>query len=256
MSLHKSDAIILRTAKSGESSLLVHTYLKENGRTNLLAKGVRNPKSKMVGKFGQFAVVELLYYRSDLEKLGVVSQVDTIRNHTELGSHMRRLSYASAVIEILESLTPQDEPNAEIYDLLRHVLYQMNYSHGSKLEFLFLAFLLKLLSISGYHPEFNTCVRTGTDLTNEPEVLFSAADGGVVDRSAADNGGTFYKLDLGTRKVLNLILDSDIDKLNNINFSRNQKDPVKAMLLKFLAVQTDTSPRLSSLEFLDKIKPV
>ncbi len=255
MSLHKTDCIVLRSARSGESSLLVYCYLKDGGRTNLLAKGVRNPKSKMVGRVSQFSVVEILYYRSDPEKLGVVSQIDTIRDFPAIKDDIRRLSYASAVVEVLESLVPRDETSVEIFSLMRRTLYQLNYAHGSKLDFLFMAYLLRLLSLSGYHPEFNMCVRTGKDLRSESTAYFSPEEGGVVAKDAADARGLFFKIDQGTRKVLNLILESPIDKLTNVNFSKSQKEPVRAMLLKFLSVQTEKAPNLSSLEFLNKISP-
>jgi len=255
MSLQKTESIILRADRSGESSLLVYCYLKDGGRTNLLAKGVRNPKSKMVGRVSQFSHTEILYYRSDPEKLGVVSQIETIRDYPEIKGDIRRLSYASAVVEVLESLVPRDESSEDIFNLLIRTLYQLNYAHGSKLDFFFLAYVLRLLSLSGYHPEFNTCVRTGNDLRGEERLYFSPEEGGVVSEGAVDPDGRYFRIDQGTRKVLNLILDSPIDKLTNVNFSKSQKEPVRAMLLKFLSVQTDRAPNLSSLEFLNKISP-
>lgn len=255
MSLHKTEAIILKNSRSGESSLLVGCFLRDGGRRNLLAKGARNPKSALVGKLEPFSVAEVLYYQSSEEKLGVVSQVDIVRSNTEISEDIRRLGYASAVVEILEALATQPETSEEIYDMMQKTLYQINYCHGSKLEFFLSAFLLKLLSLSGFHPEFNRCVRTGADLTEEEEVLFSAEAGGVVARDSAEVNGRFYKLNLGTRKVLNVILDSDIDALNNVNFSNEQKKKVRALLLKFLAVHADRVPTLSSLDFLERIRP-
>jgi DNA repair protein RecO (recombination protein O) len=153
MSLHKTDAVILRNSRSGESSLLVYCYLKDGGRMNLLAKGARNPKSAMVGKLEQFGHVELLYYQSDPEKLGIISQAEVIRNNQGISGDIRRLSYASAVVEALEALTPQGESNEEVFTLIQNALYELNYCHGSKYDFYFSAFLLKLLSISGFRPE-------------------------------------------------------------------------------------------------------
>jgi DNA repair protein RecO (recombination protein O) len=255
MSLHKTEAVILRNARSGESSLLVYCYLKDGGRQNLLAKGARNPKSVMVGRLEPFSHAEILYYQSDPEKLGIVSQVEIIRSNPQIAEDIRRLSHASAIVEALEDIVPQSESNDEIFDLLQKSLYQVNYCHGSKLEFFFAAFLLKLLSISGFHPDFNSCVKTGADLSDVDEALFSAVDGGVVAASVADKDTLYYKLNKGTRRVLNEILASDIDKLAGINFSNDQKKLVRALLLKFLSVHTERAPKLASLDFLDRIKP-
>ncbi len=255
MSLHKTEAVILRNARSGESSLLVYSFLKDGGRMNLLAKGARNPKSAMVGRLEPFNHVEILYYQSDIEKLGVVSQVDVIRSNETISTDIRRLSYASAVVEGLEAVTPPNDTNHDIFRLLNDAIYQMNYCHGTKYDFYFAAFLLKLLSISGFHPEMRCCVKTGVDLSEESEVLFSAEQGGVMSRSAAESNGRFFKLNKGVRKVLDLILSSDIGKLSGVNFSPDQKKLVRALVLKFLAVHTDRERTITSLDFLDRIKP-
>lgn len=256
MSLNKTDAIILRSSRSGESSLLVHVFTKDGGRENLLAKGARNPKSVLVGKLEQFSLAEILFYRSDAEKLGVVSQVDLIRAHPEISEDIRRLSYASALIEIIESLVPWGEANQDIFKLFTDSLYQMNYCHGSKYDFYFSAFLLKILGISGYYPEFSRCIKTGEDLSEIYEALFSAEAGGLVSHDAANSQERYFKLNKGTRKVLIAIQSTDMDKLGNLNFSQGQKKLVRALLMKFLAVHIEKPPVFSSLEFLEKIKPV
>jgi DNA repair protein RecO (recombination protein O) len=255
MSLHKTNAVILRNSRSGESSLLVYCYLKDGGRVNLLAKGARNPKSAMVGKLEPFGYVELLYYQSDPEKLGMISQAEVIRNNQEIAGDIRRFSYASGVVEALEALAPRGESNDEIFSLLHKTLYQLNYCHGSKLDFYFFAFLLKLMTISGFRPELNRCVKTGADLGDDDEALFSAEQGGVVSPGAADPSGRYFKLNRGVRRVLNLILSTDIDKLSGVNFSAGQKNLVRALVLKFMAVHTERAPALTSLDFLDRIKP-
>ncbi len=256
MSLFKTDAVILRSSRSGESSLLVHVYMKDGGRDNLLAKGARNPKSVLVGKLEPFSLVEILFYRSDAERLGVVSQADIIRTYPNISNDIRRLSYASALIEILESLVPRAESNQDIFRLFTDSLYQMNYCHGSKYDFYFSAFLLKLLGISGYYPEFNRCIKTGVDLSEVDETLFSAEAGGLVSHDAANDQEKYFKLNKGTRKVLSAIQSTDMDKLGNLNFSQDQKKLVRALLMKFLAVHIEKPPAFSSLEFLEKIKPV
>jgi DNA repair protein RecO (recombination protein O) len=255
MSLFKSDGIILRYSRSGESSLLVYVFLRDGGRENLLAKGARNPKSALVGKLEPFSVAEVLYYRSDPEKLGVVSQVEPIRTFPDLGNDIKRLSYASALVEAIESLVPRSETNHEVYDLLNDTLYQINYCHGSKLEFFLSAFVLKLLSLSGFHPEFSSCIKTGVDLSDADVAYFSPEDGGLVSPDAATANGKYYKLNKGTRKALNAILTTEISNLGGMNFSNDQKKLVRALLLKFLAVHTERPPAFTSLDFLARIKP-
>ena len=221
---------------------------------NLLAKGARNPRSRMVGKLQPFSEAEIIYYQSSADKLGIVSQAEVVRSNELISGDIRRLSYASAVAESLEAITPQGETNEQVFGLLRKALYQLNYCHASKLDFFFAAFLLKLLSVSGFHPELARCVKTGADLRGEDQVLFSAELGGVVSRIAADPEGKYFKLNKGVRKVLEHVLSTDVDKLTGVGFSAGQGRLVRALMLKFMAVHMERRPALTSLDFLDRIK--
>ncbi len=252
MTLHKSDAIVLKRDRSGESSLLVELFLKDRGRVNLLAKGARKPGSVMVGKLEQFSEIEVLYYSKTEESLAVISQVNQKRTNSELSGDIRRLSYASAVVEALKDLVRQDEDQQKMFKLVSGTFYMMNYAPAAKLEFFFLVFLLKALDLVGLSPQFNHCVKSGQKIESE-EVLFSVEDGGIISKEATSPDKTYLKLDQRMLKAIQKARASDIDKLKDLNFTDKQKDVIKDLLFAFLNYHADGRPSFNSLNFLTKL---
>jgi DNA repair protein RecO (recombination protein O) len=252
MALHKADGIILKRDRSGESSLLVKLFTREEGKINLLAKGARSPGSALVGKFEPFSEVQVLYYRKSDESLGVVSQVTEKRANTELAGDIRRLSYASAVVEALDNMIFPGSEQERMYQLVAGTFYMMNYAMPRKLEFFFLVFLLKALDLIGLSPQFDHCVRSGKEIEAE-EILFSVEGGGIIAEAEANSGGSYFKLDKGMLTGIRKCRQDDIDKLKGLNFTDKQKEVVKDLLFSFLSYHTDGKPSFNSLKFLAKL---
>ncbi len=252
MSLHKSDGIILRRDRSGESSLLVELFLRGEGKTRLVAKGARKPGAGMSGKLEQFSEVELTYYRKSDDSLGYISDINQVRENSALGGDIRRLSYASTVVEIIENLVYSGAQEARLFDLLRGTFYMMNYCPPGKLEFFLLVFMLKALDIIGLSPQLDVCIKTGKEITGE-EVFFSVEEGGIIDKEMTRDEGKYLKLDQGIIKVLKEARKSDIDKMKGLNFSEKQKSVIKDMLFSFMSYHTEGKASFKSLDFLSKI---
>jgi len=252
MALHKTDGIILKRDRSGESSLLARLFTRTEGRINLLAKGARNPGSVLVGKLEPFSEVQVLYYRKSDEDLGVISQITQSRLNSELSADIRRLSYASAVVEALENMVFPGRDQENMYRLVSGTFYMMNYAMPRKLEFFFLVFLLKALDLIGLSPEFDRCIKSGKEIDSE-EILFSVEGGGIISRSEADPNGSYLKLDRGMLYAIRKCRQSDMDKLKGLDFSEKQRAVIKDVLFSFLSYHTDGKPGFNSLNFLAKL---
>lgn len=252
MTLHKSDAIILKRDRSGESSLLVQAFLKNAGKQNLLAKGARKPGSAMVGKLEPYSEVQLMYYQKNDESLATISQVEQIRTNSDLVGDIRRLSHAAAVVEAIENMIFPDSEQERLYDLITGTFYMMNYASAKKLEFYFLVFLLQSLDLLGLTPQFDVCVKTGKPIESE-EIFFGVEEGGIISREYTSNGSGYFKLDQGILKAVRAARRNSIDKLKGLNFTDKQKEVIKDLLFAFLNYHTDSKPSFNSLNFLSKL---
>lgn len=170
--LYKDEGIVLKTAKLGEADRIVTFFTRENGKLRAVAKGIRKTKSRFGGRLEPFTRVQLGVYRG--RNLDTVTSADIVTSFKEVRDDYARLTSAAALVELVEKITPEREHSFSTYALLLSGLEALASDRGATVV---PAFLVKLLSISGYHPQLSVCA--GCD---EPRALegFSAALGGAV----------------------------------------------------------------------------
>ena len=176
--LYRDTGVVLRTYKLRESDRIVVFHTAENGKVRAVAKGVRKTKSKFGARLEPMSHVRLLLYRG--RELDIVSQAEAVEPLSPMLSSLDRASQGLAVIEAVDQLSLEREPNPQLYRMLVGVLRTIATSPSSLNV---AAFYWKLLANEGMRPELDRCVRCGD---TEPAVQFVAFDlneGGVLCRS-------------------------------------------------------------------------
>jgi DNA repair protein RecO (recombination protein O) len=176
--LYRDTGVVLRTYKLRESDRIVVFHTAEHGKVRAVAKGVRKTKSKFGARLEPMSHVRLLLYRG--RELDIVSQAEAVEPLSPMLSSLDRASQGLAVIEAVDQLSLEREPNPQLYRMLVGVLRTIA-STPSPLNVA--AFYWKLLANEGVRPELDRCVRCGE---GEPDVQFVAFDlneGGVLCRS-------------------------------------------------------------------------
>jgi len=159
--IHKDEGVVLRAARSGETSRLVTFLGRQSGKVRLLAKGALTEKSPLRGTLEPGNHVEVLYYfregrtRYYAREVHVHSSLETGRD--SLG----RLGAALAVLELLDGVCYWESPEPRIVDLLLEYLVC---PAAEDPVFLFLVFELKLLAVLGAVPDFSACSVCGAGL--------------------------------------------------------------------------------------------
>jgi DNA repair protein RecO (recombination protein O) len=154
--LYKDEGIVLRTIKLGEADRIVTLFTRENGKVRAVAKGIRKTKSRFGGRLEPFTRVQLLIYRG--RSLDTITQADILDSFDHVRRDYRRLTSASAMAEIVEKITPEREGAFNIYAVLVGGLKALAEDKG---ESVLPAFLIKLLSVTGYHPSLTVCAGCG-----------------------------------------------------------------------------------------------
>jgi len=176
--LYRDTGVVLRTYKLRESDRIVVFHTAENGKVRAVAKGVRKTKSKFGARLEPMSHVRLLLYRG--RELDIVTQAESVEPLAPMLSSLDRASQGLAVIEAVDQLSLEREPNPQLYRMLVGVLRTIATTPSSLNV---AAFYWKLLANEGVRPELDQCVRCGA---SEPEVQFVAFDlneGGVLCRS-------------------------------------------------------------------------
>lgn len=171
--LYKDEAIVLKTIKLGEADRIVTLMTRSHGKVRAVAKGVRKTKSRFGGRLEPFTHVDLMLYkgRGDLD---TITSADIMSSFDVVRTDYARLTAAAALVELVDKITPDRERASNTYALLLSGLRAIVEEKGHTIV---PAFFVKLLSMSGYHPQLGICAGCGA---NTRLSGFSAELGGVV----------------------------------------------------------------------------
>jgi len=149
---YRDEGIVLKTIKLGEADRIVTLFTRQNGKVRAVAKGIRKTKSRFGGRLEPFTRVELIVYRG--RSLDTITSADILTSFKAIRDDYRRLTAAASLVELVEKMTPERERAFSTYTLLLGGLEALAAGYA---ETIVPAFLVKLLSISGYHPQLKVC---------------------------------------------------------------------------------------------------
>jgi DNA repair protein RecO (recombination protein O) len=181
--LYRDRGVVLRTVKLGEADRIVTFLTQGNGKVRGVAKGVRRTASKFGARLEPTSHVAIQCYRG--RELDVVTQVETIDSNRALREHYGCLTHAISMLEAVDQVAQEREPNAALYRMLTGALRTLASDPSPMVS---TAFFWKLLSLEGYHPELSTCSRCGAD-DETTFAAFDLGDGGVLCEGCSHHGG-------------------------------------------------------------------
>ncbi len=167
--------IVLRTADVRDSSRMVDLFTLERGRLSLMARGAKRDKSRFVnlsapyveGTFDLIAGRSTWYLRD-----GQIRDA-----HLGLRSSIARLSAVRFAAEALQGVL-MDGPEPDLFGLFSAALSAFEEAPRERLPFGIAAFLMKLMSFSGFRPTLGSCVFCGAPVDPD-SVYWDGAGGGV-----------------------------------------------------------------------------
>jgi len=251
-----SEGIILKSVNWKENSRIVTFFLENRGRFSIIDRGGRSIKSKR-GRLQTFCRLEVNYFKSEKSGTGYLTEVDPIESFLfEKEGSLGRLAFASAALEILYDLLPEDEPQESLYHLTMQFLRLTDLAHKVSLYPLFLAYLMKLLSYLGYRPNFAGCVGCGRDMHNYENnngLAFSPERGGLVCSTCQIAGEYYIRLQPERQKTVYALQTASLAEATDFKIKFKEAENILELLTDFLRYQTGTR-ELRSLVFLEKLK--
>jgi DNA repair protein RecO (recombination protein O) len=176
--LYRDTGVVLRTYRLRESDRIVVIMTEHHGKVRAVARGVRKTKSKFGSRLEPMSHTRLLLVRG--RELDIVSQAESVESVAPLLSSLDRTSRAMAIIEAVDQLSIEREPDPQLYRMLVGALRSIA-DNPSPLTVA--AFYLKVLAAAGVGPELQSCVRCSEQGPQVQLVAFDTSEGGVVCRS-------------------------------------------------------------------------
>lgn len=180
--LYRDQGVVLRTVKLGEADRIVTFATLGHGKVRAVAKGVRKSGSRFGARLEPTSHVALQCYKG--RELDVVTQVETIEANRRLREDYTLCTHAVSMLEAIDQVVQEHETAPALYRLLTGALRTLGETPSPVVT---PGFFWKLLSLEGYHPHLDGCVRCGA----EPGlfVAFDLADGGVLCATCGRLGG-------------------------------------------------------------------
>ena len=166
----------------------------------------------------------------------------------ELRNQVARLGYASLCCEAVLEISPERQANTPVFTLLHQYLTQLE-REGEPENSSFL-FLLRMLSLSGYGPNLQSCLRCGRDSTSGQDWYFSISQGGLLCENHRQ-GGKLYRVSRGTIMLLRQAQQLPLAKVWRLRFHRQSLDECRFLLLDL--VRHHLEKDLKSLRLLQQI---
>jgi DNA repair protein RecO (recombination protein O) len=174
MPLYKEQGIVLRAVKLGEADKIVTILTQGSGKVRTVAKGIRRTQSKFGARLEPFTHVSLLMYRG--RNLDTVTQAEIISPFLHVRSEFDLIAAGETMLEAVDRVAEEHERNVPLFLLLVKGLRALDEAPRDAAA-VAESFLLKLLSLSGFHPALSGCAVCGSP---GPLVWFSAGQGGAV----------------------------------------------------------------------------
>lgn len=145
-------AIILRTVKYGETSLVVTAFTERFGVQTYMVNGVRtSKKSGYKASFYQPAsLLEMQVYHNDRSTMQRIKEANRAYIFTHLLTGVVKNSVAVFMMELLYKLLKQPEPNADLFHFCEDVLLKLDYAPANVAANLPLFFALHISHFFGF----------------------------------------------------------------------------------------------------------
>lgn len=154
--IEKCNAIALKITNYSNTSQIIQFLTDKFGKIGVIAKGSRNPKSKMEGVLQNLSEFEIVIYKK-ANTLSLLKEVNITKDNKELFTDIYRTASAQAAAEVYLQLLFEENDYSSFYELLQNFLDYLMKLDGNYV-LVFWRFLLRVASYLGISLEFDKCV--------------------------------------------------------------------------------------------------
>lgn len=117
MRSYNLEGVIINRRNVGEADKIITLFSLQNGKVFLKAKGIRKLSSKRAGSLELFNLVKtsIVVGRGNVD---VITEVSVIETFSSWKKHLGRINIAYQLSEIIDHLTPENQPHEQVYRTL------------------------------------------------------------------------------------------------------------------------------------------
>jgi DNA repair protein RecO (recombination protein O) len=184
MPVFKSEALILRTYKLGESDRIVVFLTRDRGKKRGVAKGARRVKSQFVGALEPMTLAGVAYYEREQRDLVRINYVEMTRSPLS-GASGEALGHVGYFAELIDEWAPESHADERLFRLGAAITEAI--AGGTPIEPLARYFEYWILRLQGVYPSLAACPGCAEPFTTG--AVMPPRDDLFVCRTCAPDGG-------------------------------------------------------------------
>jgi DNA repair protein RecO (recombination protein O) len=235
MSIHKTEAIILNTQNFRQSSLIANFYTRDFGKLSGILKGIREDSTKFNSNMDAFSVNEIIFYKKTKSTLHLVSSCDLKRDFRIIKGNLERIKRAFCLVDLVNTLTVQEDKNENIFDLALACLGQLENEYD--LDKIVIIFKIKLLHFCGFKPHLDSCVSCNNKIIAQAK--FSLKFGGLLCERCLSKDIKSRNVFRGTVASILYIEKNNFDDVFRLGMNKAIKKELNRILDAFLEFHLD-----------------
>ncbi len=245
--LYRTEAIILRRQDFGEADKLLTIYSPGFGKTRVLAKGIRRPKSRKGGHVELFTHSSLLIAKG--KSLDIVTQAETIHSFLPIRRELVRTGYAYYAAELLDKFTEEGVDDKPLFDLFLRALFWL--SEAEDLDLVLRYFELHLLRHAGYAPQLFECLRCSC-LIESATSFFSLEYGGLLCAHCGEGERGCQEVSPQALDALRHLQSRDYADCCRLKPGRLAHEELETLMRRYIVYLLER--RLKSVDFIDALR--
>lgn len=218
---YTTNAINLKSYPLKESDKIIVMYSRDKGIIRAVAKGIKKPKSSLGARMEAFIANNLLLARG--RNMDIVSQAETLNSFGGTRKDLDKIFYSMYLTEVVNNFGVENDPcSAETYDTLYNALKTIaDASEKKEILLTVLKFQLKMMHISGFSPEFNTCLKCGCKIDSNAYFLIN--EGGIICADCINDSRGKLIIHNKIRMFLNYLTCADFNAVTDYEIKANEK---------------------------------
>ena len=186
MSVVTTPSVLLRSFNYSETSQILRFYTLDLGLIGVMAKGARRRNSQGRGGLNTFSRGDLTVYVRSTRDLQTFKEFNIRESGQSLGRDVLRFAAASVLAELV-LVHAGSEPSQEIFECLTKGLKNLENVGNKDVVPSLLSEGWLLISLLGYKPQLDSCVKCRSRITITERVQFDFESGGIVCSSCSNN---------------------------------------------------------------------
>jgi DNA repair protein RecO (recombination protein O) len=240
----KSDAIILKTIKYGDSSLIVRLFTKNFGKINVIAKGARKPKNKFSSGLEPLNILQVNFYNKDNREIQTLKEASQIQSTISFRSNLDKLNIAFVMIDMLDHAVTPNNPAPILFRLITKSFKMLDSCIVNKRHYLWF-FMIQLAVQIGFKPNLSHCEKCTKNLSDG---YFNENLGELYCSDCGENTQT--KISNKSRLILQQFITTNIEDIGDFKIDKQNHFEIRQLLWEFMRFHIEGISRVKSLEFI------